>query len=329
MTQVAEAALAEGPLSSALRAGLESIDQNQTVQFTKYTRIVLPLDGFVFWAKASLIAQAPDNCLTAKGSLHYATDTEQEEVLSYSINRVIFTSENEIRDLNDIAPDALYIGTFDGLRFAFSSRGSFYRQANLSHYVGRAVYSDLASQIIDTQADLADKSLVVSNSLPIWLALNGYAAAPYEQFSNPGITLYPSYLVPGNLTPPFGSVHIEPNQTRGLQNAPYLDRTLTHSQLATDHVKITLYGLRNDAAQTFLDLINQYSMNSGLFGLMTNPVMRDEKRWQNEINALAIKKCIEFDINYYQSSVRDVARQMIETVIPTFYISNAPIPINA
>ena len=40
--------------------GLEDISRSASVTFTKYVRKVLPLDGFVFWVKASIISDDPD-----------------------------------------------------------------------------------------------------------------------------------------------------------------------------------------------------------------------------------------------------------------------------
>ncbi|MFP1463118.1 hypothetical protein ACLB1E_23535 [Escherichia coli] len=36
---------------------------------------------------------------------------------------------------------------------------------------------------------------------------------------------------------------------------------------------------------------------------------------QVEINALAKKKIVDFDVNYYQSTARKISRQLIEKVI--------------
>ncbi len=249
-----------------------------------------------------------------QGSLHYATDSRQEEAESYGANRVVFTALSPVNDLNELGPDEMYIGTFQGLRFAFSSRGMFYRQADLQHYVGYAVYADMETQVIDNVAQLDTRSVIVSNSLPIWLSLNGYA--PFYGIGNP-VTLYPSFLLPNNLRPPFGAVHIGPD-TAAIGGAPRLDRTLSHTQLVTERVRVTLWGMRNFNALDFLDCVCQFSLDHDTLGIMNQPVPRDEKRTQNELDTIAQKKTIEFQVNYYQSTARNIARQLILSAIPTF-----------
>lgn len=340
MATAAEAALSKTPLGSDLAAGLESLDLNQVITFTRYQRLVLPLDGYVFFVKAALLgpsalinaalpnrsapnqapaAVTPVRTFDAKGSMHYATDTRQEAAETYGANRMIFTSEEEINDLNEIDPGTLWIGEFDGTRFAFSSRGSFYKQADLYHYTGFAIYADMATQIIDSPAGFDSRNVIVSNSLPAWLALNGYN--PGYGFGNPSLILYPSFLVPNNLPPPYGAVDIPPELTRALASAPRLDsRTSTHSQLCSDTVRITLWGTRNFSALDFVDCVNQYSRDFGVIGLMNMPVIRDEKRTQSELGTIAQKKSVEFEVSYVQARINDIAQQIIRSAIPSFYV---------
>ena len=318
---IAETVLAKGMLAQSLAAGLETLDQQQTLTFVPYTRVVLPLDGYVFWIKSAILANAnavpnaspvgmwtpnqppttptaPLN-LVAAGSYHVANLSQQEEDESFSRNSVVFTSEVEVQDLNSISPNRLYIATVDGVRFAFSQRRSFYKQADLYHYTGDAVYPALATQIIDDYSEIDFQNTVVSNSLPFWLQLT--KAFP----------VYPSFLVPDNVVPPYASVHIDPADTRALQAAPYVDINSNHWQLAHDTVRITLYGVRNNAALDYLDAINTYSLLTGNIGLMNSPVPRDEKRAQIEMGVLAQKKTLVAEVSYYQTRAQDVARQLI------------------
>lgn len=329
MPTVDEALANQSPLAADLKAGLDAISANQTVRFTRYVRLVLPLDGYVFWVKADLLSASallnasplnvwapnqaqriavPATYLDAAGSLHYSTETKQEEAQTYGLNRVVFTSKTEIQDLNEIASNELYIGQIDAVRFAFSARGSFYRQAGLYHYVGMAIYPDMGPQIVDAIDGFDASNVIVSNSLPIWLGLNGYASV--EGFANP-LTLYPSFLVPANLAPPFGGVHIAPETTRAIAGAPLIGATGSHSQLVQERVKITLFGLRNFNAMDFVDAVNAFSLETDLIGIMNQPTIRDEKRTQAELGTIAMKKSIEYDVNYYQGTARNVARTLI------------------
>lgn len=342
MTGLDEAIGAKNQLAAALAVGVDTIAYNQTITFNRYVRLVLPLDGYVFWVRDTLVGPSalanallpnrtrpnqspftfpiPAPELTVQCSLHYATDVRQEPDEFYAAHRVILTSEKEVNDLSAIAPNVLWIGEFQGKRFAFSSRGSFYAQADLFHYVGFAVYPDMLPQIIDAPAGFDSNGLIVSNSLPAWLALNNYA--PVYGFADPVVTLYNAYLMPENLPPPFGSVLIPPESTLALASAPRLDRMSSRSQLCTDTVKITLWGTRNDGVMDFMDRVNQYSVDEDVIGIMNMPVPRDEQRTQSELGTLAQKKTIEYQVSYIQSRMRDIAVKTIQQCVPSFTVDS-------
>ena len=336
-----EAGNARTPMGADLAQGVDTLSLQQEITFTNYVRLVLPLDNYVFWVNASLVGQSAllnvmrfnkatlnqppsvasfARTFVCKGSLHYATEVRQEEGETYAANRVVFTSEFEVNDLNEVAPGTLWIGEFDGRRFAFSSRSSWYRQANLYHYVGYAIYPDMEPQVVDDLAGFDSGSVVVSNSLPAWLGLNSYS--PSYGLSWPVLTLYPSFLSPENLDPPFGTVHVYPEGTRALAMAPTIGPTFSHDQLCSDRVRVTLWGTRNFDALSFVDAVNQYSLDTGLIGIMgtTLPVVRDEKRTQSELATIAMKKTIDWEVSYLQSAMRAVAQKIIVSSIPSFTI---------
>lgn len=328
-------------------AGVESISGSQTVLFTQYVKVILPLDGFVFWVKADILSQSaltgamlynksfhnealnakkPAKKFLAKGSLHIASTDLQEENETYDLNKVIFTSEDPINEDFSVIDDAhIYIGEYgNGIRFAFSRRENFYQQAGIWHYVGDAIYPFMETQIIDEPGILNTKELIVSNSLPLWLGLNNNA--PFYGFGNT-IPLYPSYLVQENTRPPFGTVHIYPDSTQAIASAPSIGFLSEHSQLVRERVKIIMYGVANDYAMNFVDAVNQYSADYNYFGIMgVPPVMSDEKMKQNELGIIAQKKSIEYEISYYQNSIRDIARQIIGQAIPSYITIPAQFP---
>jgi hypothetical protein len=331
MPSVEESMLGRNQLAATLVSGLETLDFSQVITFTKYVRVVLPLDGFVFWVRADLLAlpagapfapaDAADIDLSAAviacpGSLHYASMLGQTEDESLANRRVVFTSELEIQDFNQVSPSLLFVGEWEGVRFAFSQRSSFYRQADLHHYIGDAIYPAMQTQIVDDLAWFDNSSLVVSNSLPIWLSFTRPYAFPGLE-SGIGYPIFPSFAVPQNQAPPYASVHIFPESTQGMQLAPFLDRTLSHFQLCQERVRITLYGLRDAEALWLLDYVTQFTLMFDVMGVMNIPVVRDEKRTQTELGALAMKKTIEFQVNYNQAAVRQIARQFILHCIPT------------
>lgn len=342
MADVNEAIGAPTPMASDLDAGLNTLSLEQEITFIKYVRLVLPLDGFVFWVRPSLVSPSalfnggasPFNragfnqppkigptvttTFDCRASLHFATDIRQEEAENYAANRVVLTAEQAVNDLNALAPNELWIGSLPEEpnlpRFAFSSQSSRYYQAGLWHYVGFAIYPDMEPQIVDSIAGFDSRSLVVSNSLPAWLAMAAYQ--PIGGVPNPGIPLFPSFIAPLNQAPPFASIHIPPEGTRALTLAPRLSAGLTQSQLCEDLVRVTLWGVRNDAALDFYAFVNQYSVLTDAFGMMgALPVIRDEKRTQSELGTIAQKKTIEFEISYYQSRMREIAVQTIQSAI--------------
>ena len=360
MPTAAEASFAPSPLSSDLRAGIEQLSARQTVTFTKYVRVILPLDGFVYWVKADLLSPSAiynstlfnggaafndgqtivstANVIEAKGSLHFASNKIQDDPESYGINRVTFTSEEPLhQDFTQVGAGMIYIGNFGGqyenVRFAFSNRENFYQQADIWHYVGDSVYPFMTTQIIEDAGQLNTQELIVSNSLPLWLRLNNYTPTfPSYGFGNTMFPLFPSYLVTSNIPPPFASVHIYPESTQSLASTPYIGFRSSHHQLTKERVKITIFGLGNSYAMDFVDCVNQYSQDYDFFGLMGVPTIRDEKIAQSELGIIAQKKSIEFEISYYQARVRDIARQIIGQAIPTFrtvpaYPQNPPLDV--
>jgi hypothetical protein len=319
MPTITEAFDSQSPLKGPLDQGLETISGSQEITFTQYVQLILPLDGYVYWVRSDLVSQlAVCGCykfsgvpadgtqpygpfVKVRGSLHYGSRVEQRE--DETINTVDFAAEEPIQELNAVGPCVMYIGDFEGRRFAFNKRGSFYRQADVYHYSGEALYPALASQLVDTLEGFDTSNVVVSNSLPIWLTLNQF------------MPMYPSFLVKENLEPPYASIHIPAESTRALAARPAWDNTGSHSQLVQERVKITLYGLRNFSALDFQD-----SLDTDLFGVMNMPVMQDEKRTQSELKIIAQKKVFELEINYYQRRVRDIARQLITKCLPNVII---------
>lgn len=342
-------------LAGALAEGVDWLSQRQTLTFVKYVKLILPFDGFVFWVKADQLSplalrtaallnvmgmgtsflgqpETPETASTAneftvEGSFHYVNDLEQGEAESSTRSRVIFTALDPVRDLLEAGPDVLYLCTYGGLRFSFSSDGTNYFQAGLHHYTGNAVYNDMATQVVDDPTDFDAIHPVVSNSLPLWIALNYFE--PNWPFipSFPTARLYPSFLVAQNILPPWVAVHIGGGDTSALQGQPLIGPRYQHYQLATDNVRLTFYGLRNNEAQDFMDALNQYSLDTGYFGIMNTPIIRDVKRNDVELGTLAQRKEVDFQISYYQTQMRDIARQLILSATVTFHPGPLVAPI--
>lgn len=307
--------------------GLQLISLDQVITFTQYVRYVLPLDGYVFWLKTQV--------KNVKGALHASIARQQNEDESPAVTSVVFTSGTQVDDFCIIQPNTMWVGSCRSIRFAFSRSDDFFVASGLFHYSGVAVYPALENMLVDNGSELDINTLIVSNSLPLWLSLVGYRPV-WLLPPNPNVVLYPSFLVPANLRPPYGSVHIDPTLTRAISAAPALGPVrpvgsgvlgiprgttpdTSHWQLTSDRVRVTLYGLTNQQALDFHDLVNQYSYDMDFMGLMNSPVIVDEKRTQAEIGVLATKKTITFDVSYYQNRVNTAARQLIEKASATIY----------
>ena len=309
MAIIDEATAAPTPLQNALESGVRSLSRNQSITFKQYTRVVLSEDGYVFWVSDGITKDF-------EGSLHYITDKQQNEDETFGMNKFIFTALQEITELNAVNPSTMWIGAWDvdgtTIQIAFSDHGSFYQQADLWHYSGYAVYPALASQLVNSVADLPVEP-IVSNSLPIWLTQNSL------------YPVYPSFLVPDNVKPPYITAHIEPNKTTALGSFPIyvwpgvtvpnsgasLLHDLPSSQLMQDEVRLTLYGLNNQQAIQFYVSLMEYSLATDDFGFCNSPALRDEKRTQVEIASIAMKKTLTILASYYQGTADAIARRLI------------------
>lgn len=300
-----EAVNAKGPLAATLAAGVNTLSGNQTITFQPYTRFVMSQDGFVFWVKSGVT-------FDVKGSLHQIADQNQKEDETIAINRMIFTSEQEVSEFNEIGSQTLFVGAWDvdgvTLKVVFNSSGQVYKQAGLWHYTGDAVYPALESQLVNSESDLP-QGPIVSNSIGIWLGLNEFAP------------VYSSYLLPSNIRPPYMAVHIGPEDTTplqqfandvwpGTQTGPnqYL---VGSTQLMRDEVRITLYGFNAQQVGQYLAYLRQNSIETDQFGFCNSPAITDGKRKQSEIGALAQQKIIKISTSYYQNVSDANARRLI------------------
>ncbi|EOF6018937.1 hypothetical protein ACK1FZ_004492 [Salmonella enterica] len=301
---------AKTELNATLTQGLDDLSRFQVVTFTKYIRKVLPLDGFVFWVKASVLSSAPDSepdTVNVKGYLHLTTESIQDDEQLYDRNVVTFTAQADIDPFNDIGSDVLYIGEFFGIQFSFSRRTGLNEPANLYHYSGEAIFPYMRSQIINSADDIDLADVVVSNSLPIWLSLSQF------------MPMYPAMLSVQNLVPPYATVKCgEPSPVAG---AFCLDEKQNQYQLVSEDVTITVTGLRNAAVEDFLRYVQDYTFSDKAeMGVMNIPVIQDERITQNELNIIAMRKKVKFKVNYYQQRMRNVARRLITSAIPSIYV---------
>ncbi|HHL2710447.1 TPA: hypothetical protein ACQ39K_001966 [Yersinia enterocolitica] len=294
-------------LSAVLQSAVETISSGQEITFRLYVKQVLPLDGFVYWVNAHIISPGElerlditnPHVISIKGSLHRQVVTEQSETVSRTVNNIIFTPVEKIDDFNVENPEAIYLGEYAGTQFAFSRMDSRYSQAGIYHYRGNAVLPTMRTQIIDSPDEISDE-LILSNSTPIWLSLKKFA------------TVYPSFLSPSNLKPPYIVADVRDSQS--LQTAPVV-RDGQRWQLTQDRVRITLYGMSNAEALNFRDYVVDTALEDEVFGVTNLPIVTDGKSTQVEINVLAKLKFIDFDVNYYQITARDISMQLIKEVI--------------
>lgn len=312
MTSISELQkTARSQLNSLLVDGYNDLDNNEKWTFTRYIRKVLPLDGFVFWVKASLLDEEKDNAkneITVNGYLHLTTDSLQEDEEIYDKNVVTFTATQNIDPFNEVSSSEMYISEFCGIKFAFDLRTGFNKPADLYHYTGEAVYPRMLTQLIDDLDDLDLDNVVVSSSLPIWLG------ADLDQ------TLFPAKLAQQNFHPPYVSVKC--GNPRPLAGGYSTGKNGTTYQLVEEDVTLTMTGLRNNEA---LDLVQKVVERAGdgllEMGVMNVPIVQDVLDNQNEFNILSMRKTVTFRVNYYQERIRDISRGLILKVIPHIYRS--------
>ena len=339
MSTIGETSGAKPQLGAGLTQGMQTLSANEQVTFTLYVKLILPLDGFIFWVNASLLTDSaiyniltygrgifnkkgnplPSRKLTVTGSFHVNTDMHQLDDRTTAYNHTIFTSPQMIQDFNLLNPNMIYVAKYENLKFAFSRRENYYKQADLYHYRGDSLYSIMNTQLIDSMTEFDSTSVIVSNSLPIWLSLNQY------------FTMYPSYLVGQNIAPPYASVDIQ--STTALGQFPIVKNIYTDNQpatqssinqLAKDTVKISIFGMRNQEALNFVNYIYEYSMNTDNIGIMNMPIIFDEKVTQPEFGIIAQKKSIMFEVSYYQNTVNNVALKLIEEAFIDFSFGSIP-----
>ncbi|MFW0766695.1 hypothetical protein ACN0IV_12730 [Trabulsiella odontotermitis] len=294
-------------LSGVLKTAVETLSASQEITFRLYVLKVLPLDGFIFWVNAALLSADELTAMgvtsplttTIQGSLHRQVVSEQSATASRDVNNIIFTPIAQADDFNVENPNAIYLGEYGTTRFAFSRLESRYTQSGIFHYRGTAILPTMMSQIIDSTDDISDDQ-IISNSIPVWLAINSMAP------------VYPSFLTPPNLRPPYIAVDVR--NTQPLQIAPHVINGMRY-QFAQDTVRITLYGFSNKMALDYVDSVVSAALDDEQFGVSNIPIVTDGKSNQVEINALAKQKTVDFEVNYYQATTRDLSRQLIKEAI--------------
>lgn len=306
-------------LGSSLRAGLETLDQRSTFEFKKYVRTVIPVDGFVFWKPTGMKA-------TVNGSLHFTQEWLQEEDQAIGYTRVIFTSEKQIQEFSQPGKNEIWVCTYkvqgknaqDTFRFAFAAQTGFYTQASLWHYVGYQIPPALLPQLLDPPVSVDLTRAVVNNSIPLWLALNSYTP-PYPGYAN-AIPIFPSFQAAENQAPPY--IVVDVLDSDPLQAVPAIGVYGEHTQWVKDTCRLTAYGLQNNEALTFQDVINQYSLDTDNFGLMNAPVWKDVHRVQAEIHGIAMKKEMLIEISYDQQKTISTGHQLIKEALYDLFIGS-------
>jgi hypothetical protein len=346
MSTVTESSNTTAPLElgGGLQTATNTIDYTQTLNFVLYKRLVLPIDGYVFWVNASLLnpnvnlnATFNKNPLNttelnesfladltpleewklsfeAQGSLHYSQAIKQDEDKTVTTQHAVFTSMFEVEQLGAINPDEKYITILpNGALLAFSMQSQRFYQAGLWHYSGNALFSTETTQVINNLEDL-NPLQIVSNSLPFWLRM-----------STPSLPVYPSFLSPLNLNPPYVTADIR--NTRGWGMAPLYTLTLSQTQICAEDVHFTFWGCNNDAVLDFqLRLLDRSYF--GEYGISSIVVPIDDKLPQDEFQIIAQKKRMILSTNYYQFRVRDIAQQLIKTALLNYTVGAQPNFIN-
>jgi hypothetical protein len=302
-------------MSDILGAGIAQISASQSVVFQRYERVILPYDGFVFWVRADLVNS---NCgalsMRVDGSLHISVDQQMRSTENISVQGVIFTTMHEVSSLAEIDDKTLWIGTIDGTRFSFTKRGKFIASAGVYHYYGDAIYPIMESQVIDDLSKIPTKR-IMSNGIPFFLsafALGYTGTAP----------IYPSHLSPTNIAPPY--VSVSSNNTRSVLNTYHVNQNGDIDNLVFETIVVTIYGNGNDEAFKFLHGMRDYRVDTEAFGVLNNPTIVDAFKPQSDLNVIAQKKTITFEINYRQSALAIENRKIISECIANISVNMSP-----
>lgn len=295
-------------MGAALRAGVAQLSERQPFTFTLYKRLILPADGFVFYAPAASVTPpivGHPFTFTTLGSLHLSQTTIQDVAEAYARQDVVFTTETQVIQFEELPPnDLLYVFVLpNGSLAAFNGQRKRYDPAAIWHYTGRALLPYEASQFIANPADVPADA-VVSNSLPFWLAM-----------STDALPVYPSFLVPQNAIPPYVAADI--GDTEGIGSSPLYGPNFSQTQLAMETVRFTFYGVRNNGVLDFQRALLQNSLDGNNYGVMNIPVPVDGKKPQSEFGIIAQQKMMDLQVNYYQARARNEARKLIESAFIT------------
>lgn len=358
MATISEASQQSGSSDKAagLIGAIGVLSGEQTFTFELYKRVVLPMDGFVFWIKASELSTyvgrndvgalysqtsfartafdalqkqadpTPEQLQRYKfsinGSLHISQEVFQEPDATYVNQDVSFTTKVQTVNFDSIASNELYILSIpDGypdklpLRIAFGRQRNRYTLAGLWHYTGKVINSIQATQVVDNANNINPDEVIVSNSMPYWLGM-----------STATIPVYPAFLSPKNLTPPYITVDVQ--STDAIQAIPLVADQYNQAQLVTDTIEFTMYGLNNSAALDFQIAVIENS-EYGEYGIQNMPVPIDEKITQSEFQVIAQKKVMKLQAAYYQYRAREYARRLITEafIALTPEPHNFPVPI--
>lgn len=322
---------ASGNMKGLLTDALNMVSGGQQITFRPYLRLVIPTDGTTYWINPRVLTARSTGqvynttvfntqtlnewivnyedpgAFPVNGSLHEFVDQRQTEDETISYTSVLFTTNQRVDAFRDMGSRVLFVGEYKGQRFAFNRQGGYYDAAGLYHYYGNVLYPALASQLIENAGQLPSvNSLVVSNSLPIWLS----DISPVI-----GIPLYPSFLVLDNAPSAYGVVHVEPSATESVMAVPMSLEDGSYEQLCRDRVRLTLYGLDNNAAVRAHAAVIEHMRNNREMGLLSVPAIQDGKRVQTEFGILARQKFINYDVSYFQSSAATSARKLIQSAV--------------
>ncbi|UMM63162.1 hypothetical protein [Aristophania vespae] len=303
-------------LAASLVAAVNDVSYGQHVQLKEYKRLILPLDGYVFW-----VATGKEILVT--GALYFLTENIQKEAKSLEQRNVIFSSKEEVKPFNQLSSDQIWVGNLDETRFVFGSRSSQITQDGLFHYIGESISPIFSTQFIDDLNIINDDEVIVSNSLPIFMALPTQSN-PYLDWCRwpENVPIFPSYIVPDSQAPPYITVDIDPSFQQSLTPGLISTSDKSSFQFVTETVCLTLYGLTNNQAVNVRDYIVRWAAtNPDRLGITNCPIIRDIRKYQPEINTLAMIKTISFEVMYCQHAARECGAQLIHKAKLPFRIN--------
>ncbi|QDH14152.1 hypothetical protein E3E12_08070 [Formicincola oecophyllae] len=287
----------------------------QNITFRQYRRMVLPLDGHVFWVATGTTQTLAATLNAATSAVQTAQETASPTALTLTIN-----ASDDLKPFTARAQGLLWVGTWQGQDFAISNASTSDLNAGSVLYSGQTITAPFAAQFVDDASQLDNKALLTSSCLPAFLAMPSQPTPLTKSCPWPeGVPVFPSFAVPDDQPTPYIAVCCRPKTLAPVSMAPSHDAaSKTSSQIVREGVRLTLMGLDNQQACQVRDYVRQWALgHDSVLGVVNSPVIRDRPQKNPATATQAVRKTIDFTVMYPQRAMADIAMGLIKAAAAT------------